>query len=241
VIAAASDPVIPNFGRPDQCVVHNPTFCWSWVRHHWSDTLAPRLVEHIELTAIAVGIGFVLAFGLALFAHRVRKAEQPIGLIAAVIYTIPSIAFFQLLIPLVGISNTEVEIPLVGYSLVVLFPNMIAGLRAAPPDVLEAARGMGLTRRQLLWRIELPLAVPAIVGGLRLAVVSTIAIATIASFRGHVGLGDPIFLGLAHQPSPFKTQIYAAGALAVALALVADALLVGARRLVVPWARKGLA
>jgi osmoprotectant transport system permease protein len=206
------------------------------VHDHWGDTLQPRLVEHVELTLIAVAIGFAIAFGLALLAHRVRRVEQPVAIVAALIYTVPSLAVFQVLVPFFGLSTTTVEIPLVGYSLVILFPNIVAGLRAASPDVLEAARGMGLTRRQVLTRVELPLAVPAIVAGLRIAVVSTVAIATIASFLGVKGLGAPIFLAL-KEPTPFKTEIYAAGALVVALALACDLVLVLARRALVPWGR----
>jgi osmoprotectant transport system permease protein len=121
-----------------------------------------------------------------------------------------------------------------------LFPNFVAGLNGTPSEVLEAARGMGLTQRQVLWRVELPLAVPAIIGGLRIAVVSTVAIATIAALLLPKGLGYPIFLAL-KEPTPFKTEIYSAGLLAVVLALTCDALLVGLRRVLVPWARKGLA
>lgn len=239
-LLADQGPVIPTFGQGSSCVTGNHTFCWGWVRDHWGDTLQPRLVEHVELTAIAVGIGFVLASALALLAHRYRRAEQPIGVVAALLYTVPSIAAFELLIPFTGLGNLTVEIPLVAYSLVILFPNMVAGLRAASPDVLEAARGMGLTRRQVLWRVEIPLAVPSTIAGLRIAVVSTVAIATVASYLGEKGLGAPIFLAL-RDATPFKTEIYAAGALAVGLALVADTLLVLARRALVPWARKGLA
>jgi osmoprotectant transport system permease protein len=235
VIAAGPGPVIPNFGQGSSCVTGDHVFCWDWVRQHWGDTLQPRLVEHVELTAIAVGIGFTIAFLLALFVHWVNRAEQPIGVVAALLYTIPSLALFQLLVPFTGLTTTTVEVALVAYTLVVLFPNIVAGLRAAPPDVLEAARGMGLTPRQVLFRIELPLAVPAIIGGLRIAVVSTISIATIAAFLLPQGLGYPIFLAL-KEPVPFKTEIYAAGALAVGFALAADLLLVALRRALVRWA-----
>jgi osmoprotectant transport system permease protein len=240
VILAGGGTVIPSFGHGSSCVTGDHVFCWGWVRDHWGDTLQPRLVEHVELTLIAVGIGFVLATALALLAHRYRRSEQPIGIVAALLYTVPSIAAFEILVPFTGLGNLTVEIPLVAYSLVILFPNMVAGLRSAPPDVLEAARGMGLTRRQVLWRVEVPLAVPATIAGLRIAVVSTVAIATVASYLGEKGLGAPIFLAL-RDSTPFKTEIYAAGALAVALALGADLLLVVARRALVPWARKGLA
>ena len=233
----AGGPVIPDFGRGSSCVRGDHAFCWDWVREHWGDTLQPALVQHIELTGIAVGVGFALAFPLALFAHRYRSAEHPIGVVSALLYTIPSLALFQILVPFTGLTWTTVEIALVSYTLVILFPNIVAGLRSSPDEVLEAARGMGLTRAQVLTRVELPLAVPAIVGGLRIAVVSTISIGTIAAFLLPDGLGYPIFLAL-KEPTPFKTEIYSAGALAVALALAADAVLVIARRLLVPWARR---
>jgi osmoprotectant transport system permease protein len=236
----ASGPVIPTFGKGSSCVTGDHTFCWDWVRAHWNDTLGPALVQHIELTAIAVGIGFALAFPLALLAHRYRRLEQPLGVFSALLYTIPSLALFQFLVPFTGLTTTTVEVALVAYTLVMLFPNIVAGLHSAPDDVLEAARGMGLTRRQVLLRVELPLAVPAIIGGLRIAVVSTVAIATIAAFLLPKGLGYPIFLAL-KEPTPFKTEIYSAGVLAVALALGCDGLLVALRRVLVPWARRGLA
>jgi osmoprotectant transport system permease protein len=234
-----AEPVIPDFGKASECVLENDTFCWDWARDHWGDTLGPALVQHIELTAIAVAIGFGIAFVLALAAHRVRGLEHPVGIASALLYTIPSLALFQLLVPFTGLTTMTVEIALVAYTLVILFPNILAGLEAAPPDVREAAVGMGLTRRQLLLRIELPLAIPAIIGGLRIAVVSTIAIATIAAFLLPKGLGYPIFYAI-KLPEPFKTEIYAAGALAVGLALACDAALVLLRRVLAPWARRGL-
>jgi osmoprotectant transport system permease protein len=229
-------PVIPSFGKGDSCVTGDHTFCWGWVRDHWHDTLGPALWQHVELTLIAVAIGFAIAFPLALLAHRFRRLEQPFGAFSALVYTIPSLALFQLLVPFTGITWTTVEVALVGYTLVILFPNIVTGLRSAPPDVLEAARGMGLTRLQVLTRVELPLALPAIIGGLRIAVVSTVAVATIAAFLLPKGLGYPIFLAL-KEPTPFKTEIYAAGLLTVALALLCDGALVLVRRLAVPWTR----
>lgn len=230
-------PVIPNFGQGDSCVTGDHAFCWGWVKDHWGDTLGPALWQHIELTVIAVAIGFAIAFPLALLAHRFRRLEQPFGALSALVYTIPSLALFQLLIPLTGLTLTTVEIALVGYTLVMLFPNIVAGLRSAGDDVIEAARGMGLTRTQILMRVELPLAVPAIIAGLRIAVVSTVAIATIAGINvTSEGLGYPIFNAL-RDPTPFRTEIYSAGLLAVTLALGADLLFVVVRRFTVPWAR----
>ena len=228
-----NEPVIPDFGTASDCVTENRFFCTDWVRDNWGPVLQPRLVEHIELTLIAVGVGFAISLAAALLAHRFRHVERPFALISAVIYTIPSLALFQLLVPLTGLTVTTVEIALVGYTLLILFRNILAGLRSAPPEVLEAARGMGLTPTQTLWRVELPLAVPAIVAGLRVAVVSTIALATVAAFVVSRGLGGPILGALRLD---FKTEIIAAGALAVALAIVADVLLVLLQRAVTPWA-----
>jgi len=236
VTAAGPGPVIPNFGQASACVTGNNLFCWGWVRDHWGDTLEPHLVQHAELTVVAVAIGFAIAFLLALVSHRLRALDQPIAITAGLIYTIPSLVAFQILIAFSGLSNTTVEIPLIGYSLVILYPNIAAGLRSAPPDVLEAARGMGLRPRQVLWRVELPLALPAIIAGLRVAVVSTVAVATVASLVGDRGLGYPIFQAM-RLPTPFKTEIYSAGALVVGLALGFDLVLVAARRVLVGWAQ----
>ena len=210
------------------------------MRDHWGDTLQPALVQHVELTAIAVVIGFAIAFPLALLAHRYGRLEHPVGVVSALLYTIPSLALFQLLIPFSGLTWTTVEIALVSYTLVILFPNIMAGLHSTPDEVLEAAQGMGLTRLQVLLRVELPLAIPAIVGGLRVAVVSTVAIATIAAFLLPDGLGYPIILAL-KEPTPFKTEIYSAGGLAIAFAISCDLLLVALRRALAPWAVTGLA
>lgn len=228
------EPVIPDFGEASDCVTdEDALFCPEWVRENWDPVLQPALVQHVQLTVIAVGVGFVISLVAALVAHRLRHVERPFAFASAVIYTIPSLALFQLLVPFTGLTVTTVEIALVGYTLLILFRNILEGLRAAPPEVLEAARGMGLTRTQTLFRVELPLAVPAIVAGVRVAVVSTIALATVAAFVVSQGLGGPILGALRIG---FKTEIIAAGAIAVGLAVVADAVLVLAQRLVTPWA-----
>jgi osmoprotectant transport system permease protein len=228
-----SEPVIPEFGEASSCVDANRFFCTDWVRDNWADVLQPALLQHVKLTAIAVTVGFAIAFVAALVAHRVRLVEGPFAAFSALVYTIPSIALFQLLVPITGLSVLTVEVALVGYTLLILFRNVLEGLRSTPPEVLEAARGMGYTNRQMLWRVELPLALPAIVAGLRVATVSTIAIATIAAFVIPEGLGKPIFTGLQQF---FKTEIVAAGVLAIALALAADVLFVLAQRALTPWA-----
>jgi len=238
--ATGSGPVIPHYGTGSRCVVENHAFCSSWVSAHWGDTLQPALVQHVELTGIAVGIGFAIAFSAALLAYRRRWLSGPIEGISALLYTIPSLALFQILVPFTGITTTTVEVALVAYTLVMLFPNFVTGLNSVPADALDVARAMGFTRRQTLLRVELPLALPAIVAGLRVAVVSTVSLATVAAFLLPKGLGYPIFLAL-KEPSPFRTEIYAAGALAVGLALAADLLLVAARRVLAPWAHRGVA
>jgi osmoprotectant transport system permease protein len=231
----AAGPVIPNFGQGSTCETQNGWFCTDWVHQHWGDTLQPALVQHIELSVIAVGIGFVIAFGLALAGLRFRLLDAPIGIVADFLYTIPSLALFQLLVPLTGITETTVEIALVSYTLLILYRNMIEGLRAVPADVIEAARASGFTRLQTFTRIEIPLAFPAILAGLRIATVSTVSIATVAAFVIPKGLGSPIFIAL--EQDVFKTEIITAGGLAVALALCADGLLVLAQRALTPWAR----
>jgi osmoprotectant transport system permease protein len=233
-MSAQGEPVIPDFGEASDCVAENRFFCTDWVRDNWSGVVQPALVEHVKLTVIAVVIGFAISFAAALVTHRYRLLERPFGLFSAVVYTIPSLALFQLLVPVTGLTVTTVEIALVGYTLLILYRNVLEGLRGVPPEVLESARGMGLTRRQTLWRVEVPLALPAMVAGLRVAVVSTIALATVAALVVPQGLGYPIFLALRED---FKTEIIVAGGLAVAMALLADGLLVAAQRVLTPWAR----
>jgi osmoprotectant transport system permease protein len=215
-------------------VRENRQFCWDWFASHWSSTFLPRLVEHIELVAMAVGIGFVIAMACALVAYRWKWFDGPATGVFAFFYTIPSLAFFQLMVPFTGLTRLSAEIALVSYTLLILFRNIVTGLREVPPDALEAAQAMGLTRRQTLTRVELPLALPAIMAGIRIATVTTISLATVAAFIGVGGLGEPIFNAI---QDGFKTQFIAAGVLAVLLAFVADALLVLVQRLLTPWAR----
>jgi osmoprotectant transport system permease protein len=235
-LLADGGPVIPNFGHGSACLRNNGWFCTEWVRQHWGDILQPALVQHIELTLIAVGIGFAISFLLALVGFRFRVFDPPLGALADVLYTIPSIALYQLLVPLTGLTVTTIEIALVSYTLFVLYRNIVAGLRAVPEEVLESARGMGLTRRQTFLRVELPLAVPAILAGLRVATVATISIATVAAFLIYYGLGGPIFDALG-QPDIFRTELVAAGGLAILLALAADGLLTLLQRILTPWNR----
>jgi osmoprotectant transport system permease protein len=235
---AQQGPVIPQFERGSDCVRENGQFCFDWFVDNFDRVFAPRLVEHIELTAIAVGFGFAIAFVAALTAYSFGWFETPFAIFAAFLYTIPSLAFFQLMVPITGLTVTSAEIALVSYTLLILFRNIVTGLRGVPADAREAARAMGLTSRQILWRVDLPLALPAIMAGIRIATVTIISLATVAAFIGVGGLGEPIFNGI---QSGFKTQFVAAGILAVLLALVADALLVLVQWALAPWQRAGRA
>jgi osmoprotectant transport system permease protein len=236
---AAAGPVIPKFGSPKTfaCERANRLFCWHWFSSNWDSVLWPALRQHVVLTVIAVTIGFAIATALALLTYRHRRVEQPVVIITTIFYTIPGLALFELLVgvPGLGLSRTTAEVALVSYTLLILFRNALTGLREVPAEVRDAAAGMGMTRRQMLWRVELPLALPAIIAGLRIATVTTIALATLASLIGAGGLGGPILSAIAN--SAFKTELIAAGGLAVALAIAADALLVGLQRMLTPWAR----
>lgn len=237
LLAGGGQPVIPNFGKAKGCLADSSAlWCNTWIHQHWTDTLQPALIQHLWLTAIAVGIGFAIAFVAAVLAHRFHWFTHPFGLFAAFLYTIPSIALFQLLVPVTGITITTIEVGLVGYTLLILFRNTLAGLRSTPPEVLEAARGMGLTRGQILRRVELPLALPAISAGVRIAVVTTISLATVAAYITPYGLGKPIFDGLQIN---YHTEYVVAGVLAISLALLADGVLVVVQRALTPWARRG--
>jgi osmoprotectant transport system permease protein len=234
--AAVTGPVIPDYsGHSSRCVVENHFFCPEWVSDNWGAVLWPALRQHVVLTAIAVGIGFAISMALALAAHRYRVVERPTLLVTTFLYTIPSLALFELLVAPVGANIYAAEIALVSYTLLILFRNILTGLREVPREVLDAAEGMGMTRRQALLRVELPLALPAIVAGLRIAVVTIIALATIVYTIYDKGLGVPIHTALGE--GPFKTELIVAGGLTVLLALGADALLVLAQRALTPWSR----
>lgn len=228
--------VIPHFQRASACLRDNHWFCKSWVAQHWGDTFQPALIQHIELTVVVVGIGLAIAFLLALVGYRRRALNETLAAGSDILYTLPSLALFAILVPITGLGVTTIAIPLVAYTLFVLYRNIVAGLRGVPAEVLESARGMGLTRRQTFTRVELPLAIPAIMAGVRIATVSTISIATIGAFFINYGLGTPIFNAL-DEPDIFRTELVAAGALTILLALTADGLLALLERALTPWSR----
>jgi osmoprotectant transport system permease protein len=240
-VFAAAGPNIPNSianaNSSFSCERHNGLFCTHWFTQNWSTVLWPALRQHVVLTVIAVAIGFLIATTLALLAYRKGWVERPVIIVTSILYTIPSLALFELLVrvPAFGLSSTTAEVALVSYTLLILFRNTLTGLREVPDEVREAAAGMGMGPTQSLLRVELPLALPAIIAGLRIATVTVISLATVASFVDNVGLGAPILQAVAN--SVFKTELIAAGGLAVLLALVADALLVGLQRVLTPWTR----
>ena len=231
---AQSGPVIPKFGRGDDCIRENGKFCAQWFLDNFDGRFWPRVVEHVQMTVIALVIGFVIAFTAALVAYRYRRFELPFANVSALFYTIPAIAFFQIMVPITGIGWLSIEIALVSYTLLILFRNTLTGLKEVPLDAREAAEGMGLTRLQTLTRVELPLAAPAIIAGIRVATVTTISLATVAAFITPLGLGAPIFRAI---QTGANTEFVGASILAIALALIADALIVGAQWLSTPWAR----
>jgi osmoprotectant transport system permease protein len=213
--------------------VNEPLVRWDWVFSH-GGAIASRLAEHVVLTIVAVGIGLAISFPLGVFAHRHRSVYPPVTWLAGLLYTIPSLALFVLLIPFTGLTATTVEIGLVGYTLLILIRNVVAGLDGVPEDVKDAARGMGLTDRQMLFRVEVPLALPVIVAGIRVATVSTIGLVTVGALIGRGGLGQFILAGL---QTFFNTEIFLGAILSVLLALVAEGLLLGMQRLLTPWAQ----
>jgi osmoprotectant transport system permease protein len=237
-LAAAPNPVIPNFGGGASsfaCERANRLFCSAWVSRNWSSVLWPALRQHIVLTLIAVAIGFVISTALALIAYRRGWLERPVLIVTSILYTIPSLALFELLEPSFGLTRTTAEVALVSYTLLIMFRNTLTGLREVPAEVRDAAAGMGMGPTQSLLRVELPLAAPAIIAGVRIATVTVISLATVASLIDNEGLGVPILTAISNEV--FKTELITAGAMAVALALIADGLLVLAQRVLTPWTR----
>jgi osmoprotectant transport system permease protein len=208
---------------------------WDWIERH-TDDITRLTVEHVQITAISVVLAVAIAVPLGVLVRNRRLPFAAAAGISDVLYTIPSLALFAALVPLIGIGDTPAIIGLVAYALTMLVRNTVVGLQAVPAAVREAAAGMGLTPRQTLLRVELPLAIPAIMAGVRLATVSTVGIATIAVFVGGGGLGELIWTdGIQRQL--FLTPILVGTVCATVLALALDALLVLAERLATPWTR----
>ena len=213
-------------------------FSWEWVASNLDD-IWDRTLEHLVLTAIAVCVGMVVSLLLSLVALRYRRTYAPISWIAGVLYTIPSLALFAFFVPITGLSILTAEIGLVSYTLLILVRNIVAGIDGVPPATVESALGMGYTRRGLFFAVELPLALPVIVAGLRIAAVTTIGLVTVTALIGQGGLGFFILRGLNLFYSPIgTTQIVVGTVLSIAIAIAVDVSLVGLERLAMPWARR---
>jgi osmoprotectant transport system permease protein len=212
------------------CVAENG-FCPDWIADNYDRYVDPFFV-HVYLTVVPVAIGFAIAFTLGLLAHRRQWLVGPVTGVTGALYTIPSVSFFFLLQPLTGLGNTTAIVALVCYTLLIIFRNVMTGLRAVPPDAKDAARGMGLTENQLLWRVELPLAAPEILAGLRIATTTTVGLAALAFLAGAGGLGAE----LDAQPF-FKSNVIVAGGLCVVLAAALDLMILAAQRVATPWQR----
>lgn len=214
---------------------NQPLIVWDWIGRNLTN-IWDRTVEHIVLTVIAVGIGVLISAGLSLIALRWRRSYSPITWVAGLLYTIPSLALFTFFVPFTGLSVLTAEIGLVSYTLLILVRNMVTGIVEVPSEVLEAADAMGYSRRGRFLRIELPLALPVIITGIRLATVTIIGLVTITSLIGLGGLGYFINRGLQTFSSPIgTTQIFVGTVLSIALAVTADLSLVGVERILTPW------
>jgi osmoprotectant transport system permease protein len=227
-LAQASDDFYRERTDPS-CIQENGTFCAGWALDNIDRYLGPA-GEHVVLVGVSVVAGFAIALGLALLSHRYGWLVAPITATTGVLYTIPSVAFFFLLLPITGFGADTAIIALTAYTLQIIYRNIVIGLANVPAEAKDAGRGMGMTNRQLLWKVELPLALPEIVAGLRIATVSTVAIATLAVFAGGGGLGTEILTDI-----NFHTGVIMAGGLAILIAIGFDLLLLGMQRLVSPW------
>ncbi len=210
-----------------------PLIRWDWIVRNL-DVIGQRIGEHLVLTGLAVGIGFLISFVLSIWIARNPRLYALVTWITGVLYTIPSLALFALLIPVTGLSLLTAEIGLVGYTLLILIRNIVGGIRSVPADVRDAAIGMGYTQRQLLRSVELPLALPVIIAGVRVATVTTIGLTTVTALIGQGGLGYFILEGIQRF---FSTPLIVGATLSVVLAVLVDALLVLLQRQLTPWTR----
>ena len=219
---------------PDNCLTRNEWICGRYYSSRAGD-LTDALVQHVEIVVSSVLLGLAVAIPLALLARRYRKLEGLVVGTTTAIYTIPSLALYSLLVPLTGLGVTTVVIGLGLYSLTILVRNILEGLRAVPAEVRESAVGMGYARGRLLWRVEVPLALPAIMAGLRVATVSAVALTTVGAILDYGGLGDLLVDGTLTN---FKAQVLATSVLCVLLAVSLDLLIVGLQRFLTPWTRR---
>jgi osmoprotectant transport system permease protein len=220
---------------PSLAAATNPIIRWEWVVEEW-DQVWDAIVEHLTLTMMAMSLGLVVSSILAAIALRHRWTMTPITATTSLIYTLPSVALFALLAPVFGnLSRWTAVLPLAGYTLLILVTNIVAGFQAVPPSVRDSADGMGMSRARRMWSVELPLAVPYIVTGIRIATVSTVGLVTVAAIIGQGGLGRLIFSGLRRA---FWTPMTVGAALSIVLALVLDAAILAIGLWLAPWQRR---
>ena len=212
----------------------NPLLRWSYFVEQW-DRIEEALVQHVQLTLLAVGAGFVISALLAFVALRYRWTITPITLFAAFLYTIPSVAFFGVLVAYLGLGLLTALIPLTAFTILILVTNIMDGFESVPASVREAADGMGLTPSQRLFTVEVPIAVPYIINGLRIATVTTVGLVTVAAIIGYGGLGRLILDGLRRT---FWTPLTIGASLSILLALLFDLLFFALGAWLTPWARR---
>ena len=209
---------------------------WEWLRENFWEDIVPAIQGHIFLSFVSVAIALIIALPVGVLSARYRKAYPPVTFVTGLLFSIPSLAAFALLVsvPGIGLGPQAVIIALVAYSLLVLIRNVVAGMDSVPEETKDAARGMGLTSRQILFRVELPLALPVIIAGVRIATVTVIGIATIGAYVSGGGLGELIFTGISRN---FPTRVIVGAVLATLMAISADLALLWLERLLRPWAR----
>ncbi|MEU4130432.1 ABC transporter permease [Streptomyces wuyuanensis] len=218
---------------PDDCLARNEWICGDYFSTR-REILWDAALQHLQLTFVSVALGLLLAVPLAVAARRLRWAAGPVLGVTTILYTIPSLAMFSLLLPVYGLSASLVVTGLVLYSLTLLVRNILAGLRSVPADTRQAARGMGYGPTRQLLAVELPLALPAAMAGLRIATVSAVSLVTIGAIVGFGGLGNLIYSGM---NTYFKAQVLTASVLCVLIAVAADLVLLGIQRVLTPWTR----
>jgi osmoprotectant transport system permease protein len=227
--------VVPRPGIVVPADAANPWLSWDYVTSHWEELLAAGR-EHVLLTVASVVLALLVAFPLAMLVRRYRVLLGPALSVAGVLYTIPSLALISLLWPVFGLSPLTVIVALAVYALLVVLRNTVVGLDAVDPDVVDAARGMGMDRRGILWRVEVPLALPAILAGVRIATVSTVGLVTIGALVGYGGFGSLILSGF--QQNFWHAQILTATVACVLLAVLFEVALHWLQARSAPWARE---
>jgi osmoprotectant transport system permease protein len=226
----AQDSFVHNRAGESGCPGNNGV-CLDWIVHHLDRYQTP-FFEHVYLTVVPVTIGFVIALTLGLVAHRQRWLITPLTGFTSALYTVPSISAFLLLLPVTGRGNDTAIVALTAYTLVIIFRNVITGLASVPQETIDAAQGMGLTSLQRLFRVELPLALPEILAGLRIAAATTVGLAAFAYLAGAGGLGNNI-----DREIDFRGNVLACGILLTFLAAALDLLVLTFQRAVTPWRR----